>query len=340
MRYYLRHTRLRASRLRRAFAAVAPIALALLSSAASAQSFEAVGTRAAGMGGAFVAVADDATAAYWNPAGFALGNVFSLVVDRGKSETDPAVPEGARKGSSFLFAMGMPAVGVSYYQLRSTVLSQRDLLGATNPGAVRIDTLVTHHTGATVLQSIGHHLTIGGTPKLVNGTASSIITADGERETLLDRASELGGRQSTKFDADLGVMAVGAFFKVGLTIRNLLDNEFETPAGTSIELARQARMGIAFLISQGWAVDTDFDLTTTHGSLGDERNFAVGTEGRIGRKIMVRGGLRHNMTGPSRTAPAAGGSYRVMGALFVDGQITGGTERADRGWGLSARFVY
>jgi hypothetical protein len=325
MRYYVRHT---------------AVLLVVLSSAAAAgaQSFEAVGTRAAGMGGAFVAVADDATAAYWNPAGFALGNIFSLVVDYGSSESDPAVPAGARKRSGFLFGMGMPALGLSYYQLRSTVLA--NVTSPANPGAVRVDTLVTHHTGATVLQSIGHHVTVGGTPKFVHGTASSIVSVDGARETLLDRASELGGRQSTKFDADLGVMATGGFFKVGLTIRNLMDNDFETPAGNAIALPRQARMGIAFLISQGWAVDTDFDLTTTHGTLGDERNFAIGTEGRIGRKIMVRGGLRHNMTGPSRTAPAAGGSYRVLGALFVDGQITGGTDRADRGWGISTRFVY
>ena len=37
------------------------------------------GSRAAGMGGAFVAVADDASAVYWNPAGFAAGSFFSLV---------------------------------------------------------------------------------------------------------------------------------------------------------------------------------------------------------------------------------------------------------------------
>jgi len=324
MRYYLGHT---------------AVLLALLGAAgpARAQSFEAVGTRAAGMGGAFVAVADDATAAYWNPAGFALGNIFSLVVDRGSSESDPAVPEGARKRSSFLFAMGMPAGGVSSYQLRSAVLAE---VGGASPGAVRVDTLITRHTGATVLQSIGHHLTIGGTPKLVNGTASSIVAADGPRESLLDRATELEGRQSTKFDADIGVMATASVFKIGLTVRNLLDNEFETPAGNTLTLSRQARMGVAFLLSQGWAVDTDFDLTTTHGPLGDERNFAIGTEGRIGRKTMVRGGVRHSTTGPSRTAPAVGGSYRVMNALFVDGQITRGNERVDRGWGISARFVY
>ena len=48
---------------------------------AAAQTFEIVGTRAAGMGGAFVAVADDASATYWNPGGLALGRMFSAVVD-------------------------------------------------------------------------------------------------------------------------------------------------------------------------------------------------------------------------------------------------------------------
>ena len=45
------------------------LVVALTARPASAQLFEAVGIRAQGMGGAFVAVADDATAPYWNPAG-------------------------------------------------------------------------------------------------------------------------------------------------------------------------------------------------------------------------------------------------------------------------------
>ena len=66
------------------------IALALVTPAgsAAAQTFEVVGTRAAGMGGAFVAVADDASATYWNPAGLALGHMFSLVVDRQVTDLD------------------------------------------------------------------------------------------------------------------------------------------------------------------------------------------------------------------------------------------------------------
>ncbi|HEY0283950.1 MAG TPA: hypothetical protein VGC23_01065, partial [Vicinamibacterales bacterium] len=48
-----------------------------------AQSFGGVGTRAEGMGGAFVAVADDASAIYWNPAGIATGSTFDLQVSKG-----------------------------------------------------------------------------------------------------------------------------------------------------------------------------------------------------------------------------------------------------------------
>ena len=38
------------------------------------------------MGGAFVAVADDASAVYWNPGGLAAAAYFSLVVDRNTVE--------------------------------------------------------------------------------------------------------------------------------------------------------------------------------------------------------------------------------------------------------------
>ena len=44
---------------------------------AEAQSVETIGIRAQGMGGAFTAVADDATATWWNPAGLAGGSYFS-----------------------------------------------------------------------------------------------------------------------------------------------------------------------------------------------------------------------------------------------------------------------
>ena len=80
--------------------------LVLLAGSASAQVFESVGTRAIGMAGAFVAVADDATAAYWNPAGLTTGAFFSLLADRTLTRTrfDPTRSDspGTDQGGIFI----------------------------------------------------------------------------------------------------------------------------------------------------------------------------------------------------------------------------------------------
>ena len=199
---------------------------------------------------------------------------------------------------------------------------------------------MTHHTGATLLQSIGTGLAVGGTLKVVRGIASSDVVRDGPRETLLDDASELGGKGTTRLDADLGLMLSGPLLKAGLTVRNLTSPEFATPDGGALRLGRQARAGIADAVVEGWVVDADLDLTRTQRPLGAVREFAAGTEGRINRKTFVRGGLRLNTAGNPAAAVAGGASYMIVRSLLVDAQVTGGASRAERGWGISARFVY
>src|SRR5205085_9757114 len=49
--------------------------------AASAQIYESVGIRAQGMSGAFVAVSDDATTTWWNPAGLASGGYLNGILE-------------------------------------------------------------------------------------------------------------------------------------------------------------------------------------------------------------------------------------------------------------------
>ena len=63
----------------------------------AAQGTDSVGTRAQGMGGAFVGVADDASAVFWNPAGLAGGSYFSLVLD---GNTARAVPDGLNEAAT------------------------------------------------------------------------------------------------------------------------------------------------------------------------------------------------------------------------------------------------
>src|SRR5438046_1982730 len=98
--------------------------LCLTSVSVSAQPFEAVGIRAQGMGGAFVAVADDATASWWNPAGVATGAYFSSVLEFDRlrqpdSDRDASgQPQPAWRGEVRTIAAAFPALALSYYRLR------------------------------------------------------------------------------------------------------------------------------------------------------------------------------------------------------------------------------
>ena len=78
--------------MRRSFssALTALIILLFTSVPAVAQTFESVGTRAAGMGGAFVAVADDAIAVIGTrPDSCSAGSYFSLVLDNNEGQAEP-----------------------------------------------------------------------------------------------------------------------------------------------------------------------------------------------------------------------------------------------------------
>jgi hypothetical protein len=231
------------------------VVLASGPSTVAAQTFESVGTRAAGMGGAFVAVADDASAAYWNPAGFASGNLFTMVVDRTTARANRLDAGGARQTSGLLVSLGMPALAFSYYRLQHTEITSASpptagsLLSrqSVERAPIRLDRLVTNHAGATLVQSITPGIAVGATFKVVRGVASSSVQPDGDRGSLLGSASELMGESTSKFDADLGIMATEGRLKAGLTVRNLMQPEFSTEPGTdSLTLRRLARAGAAW----------------------------------------------------------------------------------------------
>src|SRR5262249_56453385 len=102
------------------FSALAAVLVVVSPSAARAQLYEDIGTRAEGMSGAFVAVADDATAVWWNPAGLATGPFFNALIEKG-CVTEPESPTTsgpARRASVSGFAMALPSLGFSYYRLR------------------------------------------------------------------------------------------------------------------------------------------------------------------------------------------------------------------------------
>ncbi len=335
-----------------AVAAAIAAALVLNPGTGAAQPFEAVGTRALGMGGAFVGVADDASAIYWNPGGLAGGAYFSLLVDRntGKSKPDKDIRGGRLWGT--IIAVTTPALGIGYYRLQSatltpvpTVVARQDRNFRADE-VVRVDVLTTHHAGVTLVQSLTGRLAVGTTLKLVRGSAGSLIDTSGASfDALIDHGGELDGSGTTRFDADVGIMAVfGGGVRAGLTVRNLREPEFDSSDGGPVrKLERQARAGISFR-TLGILLAADADLTRSAGPVGQVRHIAAGAEARVLPRATLRAGVRVNTVaspvyGHSRVA-SAGGSVAVTRSASIDGQVSRGAATGSTGWGLAARVGF
>lgn len=308
---------------------------AALAGDAAGQSMETVGTRAQGMGGAFVGVADDASAVYWNPAGLARGAFFSLVLDRATAEM--ADPSAAGRREGWLLALTTPALGLSYYRLERTA----SVRGGAAPDPIRLESLVTQHLGGTVVQSLTDTIAVGATLKYVRGIAGAVGVPALGPEDAIDGFDVLG-RSSSAFDLDVGVMASGSLGRIGLLVRNVTEPGFDTAGGDELSLDRQVRAGASLLLLQDWILAADLDLTESPSLSGEVREFATGVEGRLTRRLSARAGLRLNAAGEADRAPAlsVGASYAVFGSLQLDGQYTGGSDRAFTGWGLAGRLVF
>lgn len=217
-----------------------------------AQQFESVGTRALGMGGAFVAVADDATAGYWNPAGIATGPTFNVLVDwaadgRGEDgDRGLGADTSAADGSAQMVALALPVFGASYYRMRTT--SIRPGTSSADPGGAVVDSLITHQIGATFAQTVFADLVIGTTLRVVHGVVSSGFVPSERVRDVLDAATDLEGRGTTTFDLDLGALWSFQGGRIGISVRNLREAAFDapSPADSSLRLQRLARVGAAW----------------------------------------------------------------------------------------------
>ena len=307
--------------------------IGLFAAPLSAQPFETTSARALGMGGAFVGVADDVTAVWWNPAGLATGALFSLVVERSRFESvQPGLfgaPPPADRSAFFLAAGSLP-LGLSYVSARETVAGQ----GPADEAIVR--DLITRQAGATVVQSLSDSVVVAATLKYVRGSAASGPLAAGQE--LGEAADGLERESSNAFDADIGVLVTAGDLKAGVTFRNVMGPEFETPDGARLALPWRARAGVSYLVTPAMTVAADVDLR----AVDQQRSLALGTEWRIGgsTRFAVRAGARIDTIGGARPLGTVGGSYAVRNGMWVDVWAAGGAKEAERGWGLAGRVVF
>jgi hypothetical protein len=287
--------------------------LGLTARAARAQMVESVGIRAQGMGGAFVAVADDATATWWNPAGVAAGAYFNGLVEYDRPQTPADTSVRA-------VAVAFPALGLSYYRLP---ISQMRPSSSVAAGSIdRQNEGYLSEFGATVGQSIGRYLVVSSTLKLV-------------------RAADTHG------DLDVGALATLGRVRIGVTVRNLTEPTVGDQPDP-LTLKRQVRVGGAFMypgsVMDRLVIAVDGDLTRVSTAVGDERHLSAGAELWVWRRAVgIRGGVSAETV--NKRASASGGLSLLLQSgrylrTYADGQFTGGTDEVRRGWGVGLRLTF
>ncbi len=327
--------------------------VAVLGTARTAETQAPLGTRAAGLAGAFVGVADDASAVYWNPAGLATGAVVSGLVTFSLDETAPDDPQTAagERHTGIMVALSLPPIGLAYYRVAAygTGASTPAVTGLQSREEVRrsVHALTTSTAGVSLLQSLTEYIVVGVTPKIVRASAALGVAAELRAQDALETAAELDGFGSTKFDVDAGVMFARRQFRLGLVARNLTKPVFEVDAqegAGSIELAREVRAGVAYGATwPGYTrlmVAADADLVSRVSPLGDRRDVAVGVETWwMARRLGVRGGVRRSTIGESRATATAGVSAGLTAGMLIEAHAVFGQQH-ERGWSIGARMGF
>jgi hypothetical protein len=287
--------------------------LILAAPAAHAQTTDIIGIRAQGMGGAFTAVADDATAWWWNPGGLAAGPFLNGLIEFARPNTSTS--ESVRGVS-----VAYPALGFTYYRLP---LRQIRISASTESSAInrQDDEAALRVYGATVGQSIGSHLVVGTTFKVLHSNDTNVAF-------------------------DVGVMTSFGPVRAGVTMHDLTEPSFGSgPAVFTLD--RTARLGVALTSGKRAVIGSatlsfDADLTTTHDPLfGDDRRIALGGEAWTkGNRAGLRGGVNWNRAADQGAELSGGLSVAIRSSSFVDAYVVGGDETVRHGWGFALRVTF
>ena len=240
-----------------------------------------------------------------------------MSLEYGQLET----PETGRGG----FAFGIPSLGLSYYHLPVSEIqptSSTAESGAVrqDPGTALVRTVDLSQFGVTVGQSIGNHLVLASTLKIVH-------IEDG-----------------TQVGLDIGAMAIVSLLRLGVSVKNLREPTLGEGLN-ALTLRRQVRAGVALstVASAMFAgtVAFDADVLEVANVTGNERRMAVGGEVWFWNHVIgARAGYGGSTVGEARTSTSFGGSVMVHRGMFVEGQLTRGSDMTRHGWETGFRLTF
>jgi hypothetical protein len=182
----------------------------------------------------------------------------------------------------------------------------------------------------------------------VHGATAAAPTEPAETvDDAIDRAGDLETQGTNHFDAHVGALAFAGPFRLGVVARNLAAPAFEDPTGGRIQLRRQVRAGVAYgtggpaYARRPLTVAVDADLVKVDGADGPRRAVSAGVERWwADDRVALRGGARVQTVGDARPQASGGASLALWPGFYVEGQVSGGADRATAGWSLAARLTY
>jgi len=304
------------------FLVTTAIAFAFAGSALSQERFLHFGTKAAAMGGAFTAVANDTTAFYWNPAGYAFGPIVHAGVQWGESDMNRG--DGVTFGDEAAgFSLGLTFMGVagtfskeSWSRLESDVLSSRGL--------------ETFDLSVSILQSLPiDDLVVAGNVHYLRGEShelfeSKVSLSPGEQtpSAIRDRVLRTEGEGTSTASLDLGALYQPRdWLRLGVMWRRLFEPGFRLPSGEEIVLPRHGRAGVAFFLPRATTLSFDFDLSSQGGADESFREVSLGVDKRlVDDALSLRAGLRAE-TGSGRGARPAFSAGLGIRVRFVVAEV-------------------
>jgi hypothetical protein len=251
----------------------------------------AQGARALSVGGAFVAIANDITAMYWNPAGVAELQGFHFMVDHTNWFADIGYDYfGAALNTGSFGTLGVNVTLSNIDEMKVTTIAQQDGTGE----MFGVSDLA---VGITYALKLTDDFAIGFNPKVVYQKIWKMSATA--------FALDMGMKYRTPFPGFTLGMSISNFgTKMRMAGSNALILHDPDPSGTGNngripaelstdewELPLNFRVGIAYDLSMGEASKMTFAVDAAHPS-DDYESISVGGEFAYDNALYVRGGMK------------------------------------------------
>lgn len=150
----------------------------------------------------------------------------------------------------------------------------------------------------------GASLAIGLTPKYQQITTFDYVADVNTAEIDADQ----GKKEYSDFNFDIGAAKdYGNGWKVGLVVKNLIGQEYETVLGSGLKIEPQARLGVSHATQ--WttvALDVDLNESESFGFDAKTQYIGFGAELDVFETVQLRLGYRHNMSDSDTSMPTVG----------------------------------